>query len=115
MDSSSSQFVSSRNIGVYDPMHQFSIWEEHFKTNGDLSASMSLIDEADMKLNNQVRVQNFTKFMFMLLLHMKNKDYFPVLIILFYVVKDASYGILGTSIKFEQEGNKITNKVRLCY
>ncbi|CAK8578848.1 unnamed protein product [Lathyrus sativus] len=78
MDSSSSQFVSSRNIGVYDPMHQFSIWEEHFKTNGDLSASMSLIEEADMKINNQ----------------------------------DASYGILGTSIKFEQEGNKITNKMQ---
>lgn len=74
MDSSSSQFVSSRNIGVYDPMHQFSIWEEHFKTNGDLSASMSLIEEANMKINNQVECK-FIKFM-LFLLHMKNKVIF---------------------------------------
>jgi len=49
--SSSSQFVSSRNIGVYDPIHQFTIWEEHFKSNGDSS-----VYEPEMKLNSQVRV-----------------------------------------------------------
>ncbi|AET04570.2 transcription factor TGA4 isoform X2 [Medicago truncatula] len=74
--SSSSQFVSSRNIGVYDPIHQFTIWEEHFKSNGDSS-----VYEPEMKLNNQS--------------------------------EDASFGILGTSIKYDhQEANKVTNKVR---
>lgn len=74
--SSSSQFVSSRNIGVYDPIHQFTIWEEHFKSNGDTS-----VYEPEMKLNNQS--------------------------------EDASFGILGTSIKYDhQEANKVTNKMQ---
>ncbi|XP_039685588.1 transcription factor TGA4 isoform X3 [Medicago truncatula] len=74
--SSSSQFVSSRNIGVYDPIHQFTIWEEHFKSNGDSS-----VYEPEMKLNNQS--------------------------------EDASFGILGTSIKYDhQEANKVTNKMQ---
>lgn len=68
MDSSSSQYVST-SIGVYDPIHQFAIWEEHFKNNGDLSASMSLIEEANMKLNNQVRLQVYQIFM-LCILHM---------------------------------------------
>nr|XP_027191443.1 transcription factor TGA4-like isoform X2 [Cicer arietinum] len=79
MDSSSSQYVST-SIGVYDPIHQFAIWEEHFKNNGDLSASMSLIEEANMKLNNQS--------------------------------EDACFGILGTSTKYDQEANKLTDKMQ---
>lgn len=54
MDSSSSQFISSRSIGVYDPMHQITMWEENFRSHGNSSASMSLIEEVDTKLNNQV-------------------------------------------------------------
>lgn len=56
MNSASPQFVSSRRMSVYDPIHQISMWGEGFKTNGNLSASMPLIDEADMKLDSQVRV-----------------------------------------------------------
>ncbi|TKY47621.1 Transcription factor TGA1 [Spatholobus suberectus] len=53
MNSPSPQFVSSRRMGVYDPIHQISMWGEGFKSNGNLSASMPLIDEADMKLDSQ--------------------------------------------------------------
>ncbi|KAK7311160.1 hypothetical protein RJT34_09112 [Clitoria ternatea] len=49
MNSPSPQFVSSRRMSVYDPIHQI-MWGETFKSNGNLSASMPLIDEADMKL-----------------------------------------------------------------
>ncbi|CAJ2676995.1 unnamed protein product [Trifolium pratense] len=75
MDSSSSQYVSTRNIGVYDPTHQFTIWEDHFKSNGDLS-----LYEPNMKFNNQS--------------------------------EDASFGILGTSIKYDQQANKLTEKMQ---
>ncbi|XP_054820975.1 transcription factor TGA4 isoform X2 [Prosopis cineraria] len=53
MNSTSTQFVSTRRMGVYDPIHQISMWEENFKSNCSLSASMSLIGEADVKLDTQ--------------------------------------------------------------
>ncbi|BAT86497.1 hypothetical protein VIGAN_04415400 [Vigna angularis var. angularis] len=53
MNSASPQFVSSRRMSVYDPIHQISMWGEGFKSNGNLSASMPLIDETDMKLDSQ--------------------------------------------------------------
>ncbi|WVZ05505.1 hypothetical protein V8G54_018851 [Vigna mungo] len=40
-------------MSVYDPIHQISMWGEGFKSNGNLSASMPLIDETDMKLDSQ--------------------------------------------------------------
>jgi len=58
MDASSSQFVSTRRMEVYDPIHQLSMWEENFKSNANtLTASTSIIEELDMKLDNQVQVQ----------------------------------------------------------
>ncbi|XP_061337428.1 transcription factor TGA4-like [Gastrolobium bilobum] len=50
MNSPTAQFA---RMGVYDPLHQISMWGESFKSNGDLSASMPLIDEADMKFDSQ--------------------------------------------------------------
>jgi len=55
MNSASPQFVSARRMSVYDPIHQISMWGEGFKSNGNLSASMPLIDDADMKLDSQVQ------------------------------------------------------------
>lgn len=58
MDASSSQFVSSRRMEVYDPIHQISMWEENFKSNANtLTASTSIIEELDMKFDNQVQAQ----------------------------------------------------------
>ncbi|CAL1378083.1 unnamed protein product [Linum trigynum] len=62
MNSSSTQFVTSGGMGMYDHMHQLSMWGESFKSNGSphpLSSmllpntSPSLIITADMKLDNQ--------------------------------------------------------------
>ena len=57
MNSPSAQFVSSRRMSVYDPIHQINMWGEGFKSNGNLSASIPLIDEADLKFDSsQVNV-----------------------------------------------------------
>ncbi|KAK7247472.1 hypothetical protein RIF29_42355 [Crotalaria pallida] len=80
MNSSSSQFVSSRRMSAYDPIHQITMWEENFITSGNLSASTPSIDEADMKLDNQS--------------------------------EDASHGILVTSKKYEQEANRLNDKIQ---
>lgn len=48
----SAQFVSSRRMSVYDPIHQINMWGEGFKSNGNLSTSMPLIDEADLKFDS---------------------------------------------------------------
>ncbi|RDX78991.1 Transcription factor TGA1, partial [Mucuna pruriens] len=85
MDGPSSQFVSSRRMGVYDPIHQISMWEENFKSNdNNLTVSTSIIEEADIKLDNHVLMQS----------------------------EDAFQGILGTSIKYGHEANKITDKTQ---
>ncbi|KAI4345201.1 hypothetical protein L6164_012344 [Bauhinia variegata] len=53
MNSPSTQFVSSRRMSVYDPIHQINMWGENFKTNGSLSPSVPLIGEEDVKLDSQ--------------------------------------------------------------
>ncbi|XP_029130831.1 transcription factor TGA1 isoform X2 [Cajanus cajan] len=83
MDSPSSQFISSRRMGVYDPIHQISMWEENFKSNdNNLSVSTSIIEEGDMKLANQIQSE------------------------------DASHGIFGTSVNYDQGANKLTDKTQ---
>ncbi|KAK7830699.1 transcription factor tga1, partial [Quercus suber] len=52
MNSTSAQFVTTRRIGVYEPIPQISTWGENFKSNGNLNSSSSLILE-DTKLDNQ--------------------------------------------------------------
>ncbi|KAG5000171.1 hypothetical protein GLYMA_08G140100v4 [Glycine max] len=86
MDATSSQFVSSRRMGVYDPIHQISMWEETFKSNdtNNLTVSTSIIGEVEMKLDNQVHVQS----------------------------EDASHGIFGTSVKYDQDANRLTDKTQ---
>ncbi|KAB1199968.1 Transcription factor TGA1 [Morella rubra] len=52
MNTPSAQFVTSRRIGGYDPIHQINMWGENFKSNSNLNTSASLIVE-DMKLDDQ--------------------------------------------------------------
>ncbi|CAJ1938017.1 unnamed protein product [Sphenostylis stenocarpa] len=85
MDVPSSQFVSSRRMGVYDPIHQISMWEENFKSNANtLTVSTSIMEELDMKLDNQVQVQS----------------------------EEASHGIFGTSVKYDLDDNRLTDKIQ---
>lgn len=49
-------------MSVYDPIHQISMWGESFKSNGNLSAQIPLIDEADMKFDSQVQFYKFYGF-----------------------------------------------------
>lgn len=64
MNSPSAQFVSTRRMGVYDPIQQISMWEENFKSNCNLSASVPIIGEADVKLDNQVQLQKLMLILF---------------------------------------------------
>ena len=43
-------------MGVYDPIHQISMWEENFKNNGNLGTAVPLIGDADVKLDSQVQL-----------------------------------------------------------
>ncbi|XP_062007063.1 transcription factor TGA4-like isoform X1 [Rosa rugosa] len=53
MNSSSTQFVTSRRMSAYEPIHQMSMWGESFMSNGNLNASASMIMDADTQLDNQ--------------------------------------------------------------
>ncbi|KAG6386717.1 hypothetical protein SASPL_151890 [Salvia splendens] len=52
MNSTSTQFVPSRRMGIYEPIHQMSMWGD-FKGNNCLDASTPMILEVDPKLDNQ--------------------------------------------------------------
>ncbi|RXI09377.1 hypothetical protein DVH24_033994 [Malus domestica] len=53
MNSPSTQFVTSRRMGVYEPIHQISMWDESFRSSGNFNASASMILDEDIKLHNQ--------------------------------------------------------------
>lgn len=53
MNSTSTQFVASRRMGLYEPMHQLGMWAD-FQGNGCMNASPTTILEVDTKLDNQV-------------------------------------------------------------
>ncbi|KAI3431091.1 DOG1 domain-containing protein [Psidium guajava] len=53
MNSTSTQFVSSRRMGMYDPIHQMGMWDESFKPNGNPSAPAALIIPVHASLDNQ--------------------------------------------------------------
>ncbi|KAH6808196.1 bZIP transcription factor family protein [Perilla frutescens var. frutescens] len=52
MNSTSTQFVPSRRMGIYEPIHQMAMWGD-FKGNSCMDASPSIILEVDPKLDNQ--------------------------------------------------------------
>lgn len=53
MNSTSTQFVASRRMPIYEPIHQFGMWGENFKSNENSNTSASMILEVDNKLDNQ--------------------------------------------------------------
>ncbi|KAI5669961.1 hypothetical protein M9H77_19814 [Catharanthus roseus] len=52
MNSTSTQFVASRRMGLYEPMHQMGMWGD-FKGTGCLNASAATILQVEAKLDNQ--------------------------------------------------------------
>ncbi|KAK3025677.1 hypothetical protein RJ639_042017 [Escallonia herrerae] len=61
MASPSTQFATSRRMGIYDPLHQISMWEDTFE--GDISPNigMSSIVQVDTRLlDNKVNIIEYT-------------------------------------------------------
>ncbi|KAL3728792.1 hypothetical protein ACJRO7_033382 [Eucalyptus globulus] len=53
MNSTTTQFVSARRMGMYDPIHQIGMWDENFKQNGNPNAPPALIIPMHANLDNQ--------------------------------------------------------------
>ncbi|KAH9718431.1 hypothetical protein WN944_023576 [Citrus x changshan-huyou] len=53
MNSPSTQYVTPRRLGIYEPIHQMSTWVENFKSNGNPNTSAPIIVEVDTRLDNQ--------------------------------------------------------------
>nr|CAD1826385.1 unnamed protein product [Ananas comosus var. bracteatus] len=54
MTTASTQFVTSRRMGIYEPNHQMSMWDESFKAESSQNTSASTVLEADAKLDNKL-------------------------------------------------------------
>ncbi|KAL6993110.1 guanine nucleotide-binding protein, alpha-1 subunit tga1 [Sarracenia purpurea var. burkii] len=81
MNSPTTQFATSRRMGIYEPIHQIHMWGD-FVSNGCSNTSPSMIVEVDTKLNNQSEVTSHT-----------------------------SHGTQGPSNKFDKEASKPADKV----
>lgn len=56
MASTSTQFVTSRRMGIYDPLQQISMWDDGFgaNLNPNTSPGMMMMTQVDSRLANKV-------------------------------------------------------------
>lgn len=60
----STQFATSRRMGIYEPNHQISMWGHAFKSDNSPNTGISTIVEADGKLDNGVLLLSFAVSLF---------------------------------------------------
>lgn len=48
--------MTPRRMGIYDPMHEISMWGDSFRINGQPNASLPPIIEMDTKIDQQVSI-----------------------------------------------------------
>ena len=66
MNSPYTQFVPSRRMDIYEPIHQIGMWGETFKSNGNPHTSASVIVEVDNKIENKVQLLEILFFAWLL-------------------------------------------------
>ncbi|KAJ0732920.1 putative transcription factor bZIP family [Helianthus annuus] len=56
MTSTSTQFVTSRRMGIYDPLQQISMWEDAFGSNvSPIMSNNIMMPEVDARLTNKLQ------------------------------------------------------------
>uniref|UniRef100_A0A5B7A2Q9 Putative transcription factor TGA4 n=1 Tax=Davidia involucrata TaxID=16924 RepID=A0A5B7A2Q9_DAVIN len=55
MSSPSTQFATSRSMGIYDPLNQISMWEDSFKGDISPNTGASTVVQVDTRLDNKVQ------------------------------------------------------------
>lgn len=109
MNSTSTHFVPPRRVGIYEPVHQFGMWGESFKSNignGNMNTPSHIIIPNNQKLDN-----NLVLFCFIvlwiswcknLLVCFQNSEKVPFLEIIFFsqrILPMAQQELLTCSIK----------------
>ncbi|XP_021648135.2 transcription factor TGA1 [Hevea brasiliensis] len=92
MNSSSTQFVASGRMGMYEPIHQIGMWGENFKSNGISNASASIFIAGNLNSSQSILMAADTK--------LDNQS------------EDTSQGTLGPSSKYDLEASKPMDKVQ---
>ncbi|KAK9270588.1 hypothetical protein L1049_026169 [Liquidambar formosana] len=59
MRSPSTQFTTSRRMGIYEPHHQISMWGDTFKGDTSPNTGASTIEQLDAKVNNKAEYTSF--------------------------------------------------------
>lgn len=54
MTTPSTQFAPSSRLGLYEPLHQMSMWEETFDGNISPGDGVCMITEVDTKIDDKV-------------------------------------------------------------
>lgn len=69
MTTPTTQFAPSSRMGLYEPLHQISMWDETFDGNISPGTDVCIITEADTKLDDKVKHHmSFGLILFLLLL-----------------------------------------------
>lgn len=64
MSSASTQLVTSRRMGIYDPFQPVSMWADTFKGDGISNIGASTILQEDDRLHNKVKIDEPDRFVF---------------------------------------------------
>lgn len=54
MTTPTTQFAPSGRLGLYEPMHQMSMWEDTFDGNISPDAAVCMINDADSKIDDKI-------------------------------------------------------------
>ena len=65
MSSPSTQFATSTRMGIYEPYHQISMWEDSFKIDITPNTGLSTVVQLDSKLDNNVKIIEVFSFAFL--------------------------------------------------
>lgn len=104
MSSASSQFVSPRNMVIYEPNHQISMWENSLNADNSQNTASSSMVETNVKLDSRVRDVKSVYLVATLLVDLLD-------FILALQLEDAPNTTVQPSKKYNQEASKPADKV----
>lgn len=64
MSFTSTQLVTSRRMGIYDPFQQISMWEDTFKGDSSPNKGVSTILQVDARMDNKVKIHEIESLCF---------------------------------------------------
>ena len=117
MNSPTAQFLVSRRMNIYEPLHQISSWVDSFRDDGFPNVSPSTVVEVNERLDTLVHLINIMLFVLHTFWSIINSIMFSTHFFLTFCFLNlqsedtSSHGGQAPSNRYDQEASKPTDKV----